>query len=76
MTKNIDEMFDHYLKLVKLNKDELSKIQLQETKRAFYGGVGHIIKFIGNSPKSNLFDDVLNLRNQVSDFWKNETEKK
>ena len=76
MTIKVDEMFDHYLELVKLNKNELSEVQLQETKRAFYGGAGHIIRFIGNRPKSNLFDDVLNLRNQVSDFWKNETEKK
>lgn len=72
MEINTEKMFDHYLKLVKLDKNELSKIQLQETKRAFYGGAGNIIKLIGNTPRNKIFDVVFDLRNQVSDFWKDE----
>lgn len=40
---NIDQQFEFYLKLVKLDKRKMPANQIREMRNCFYGGIGQII---------------------------------
>lgn len=77
MSKKIDEMFDFYLKTVKLDEKEISKVQLVETKRAFVAGIGQTLEYQLNSlavkPENEAVKDLHNLLQETLDFWKNQS---
>lgn len=73
--KTVEEMFLQYLKLVKLDVNEISDVQLIETRRAFYGAVGMVLVLImeqGEKKRSQkeLTDLLNNIRTEVWKFWK------
>ena len=71
MKTTIKDQYEHYLILMDLKEEEMSEEQRVETKRAFYGGFGHLLKIletIGNEPEIegvesesvNLLQDLFN----------------
>lgn len=69
----IEKQFDLYLERVGLRKKDMSLIQLQETKRAFFGGVGQILILLRDD-LSLLPDDVgadmlQDMIRQTKIFW-------
>ena len=75
---NLENQFQFYLKRVGLDEKTMSEIQLQETKRAFFGGLSQMFVLfleIGELPEENcnaIFDEI---ESQISLFWLEETSK-
>jgi hypothetical protein len=73
---DLEKQFDFYLEKVNLKKENLSEIQLQETKRAFYAGIAQMWKMfceIGEMKEENcdaIFNDI---DDQLAIFWLDET---
>lgn len=73
---DLEKQFEFYLDKVNLKKENMSEIQLQETKRAFYAGVAQMWKMfveIGDMEEENC-DAVFNdIDDQLAIFWLDET---
>lgn len=76
-TFDLKELYKEYLQTTGLDEGEMRAIQKQETRRAFYGGCGHMLMLMLNevskleeSEGAKVLDDVLN---QVGNFWIAET---
>lgn len=75
---DLENQFKAYLQRVELEEQTMSLIQLQETKRAFFGGLSQMFVLfleIGELPEENcnaIFDDI---ESQISHFWQEETSK-
>ena len=75
---DLENQFKAYLQRVELEEQTMSLIQLQETKRAFFGGLAQMFVLfleIGELPEENcdiIFDDI---ESQISLFWLEETSK-
>ncbi len=75
---DLKSQFKAYLERVQLEEQTMSLIQLQETKRAFFGGLSQMFVLfleIGELPEENcnaIFDDI---ESQISHFWQEETSK-
>ncbi len=75
---DLENQFKAYLERVQLDENTMSQIQLQETKRAFFGGLSQMFVLfleIGELPEENcdiIFDDI---ESQISLFWLEETSK-
>jgi hypothetical protein len=75
---DLENQFKAYLQRVELEEQTMSLIQLQETKRAFFGGLSQMFVLfleIGELPEENcnaIFDDI---ESQISLFWLEETSK-
>lgn len=75
---DLENQFKAYLQRVELEEQTMSLIQLQETKRAFFGGLSQMFVLfleIGELPEENcdiIFDDI---ESQISFFWLEETSK-
>lgn len=70
-------LFSFYLQTVGLDEKTMHPVQLQETKRAFYGAVGEmLIVFRDDVPKLSQKEQALKLNDmiqQINLFWQNET---
>lgn len=71
---NIEKAYQGYLNLMKLDETKMNETQKTETRRAFYGGCGVMIKMMWNDDIFSKSDDdllkiVKDLENQVSAFW-------
>ena len=75
---DLKSQFKAYLERVQLEENTMSQIQLQETKRAFFGGLSQMFVLfleIGELPEENcnaIFDEI---ESQISLFWLEETSK-
>lgn len=75
---DLKSQFKAYLERVQLDEKTMSQIQLQETKRAFFGGLAQmfvLFQEIGELPEENcnaIFDEI---ESQISLFWLEETSK-
>lgn len=73
---DLEKQFDFYLEKVNLKKENLSEIQLQETRRAFYAGIAQMWRMfieIGDMPEENC-DEIFNdIDDQIAIFWCDET---
>lgn len=75
---DLENQFKAYLERVELDEQTMSQIQLQETKRAFFGGLAQMFVLfleIGELPEENcnaIFDEI---ESQISLFWLEETSK-
>ncbi len=75
---DLENKFKAYLQRVELEEQTMPLIQLQETKRAFFGGLAQMFVLfleIGELPEENcnaIFDDI---ESQISLFWLEETSK-
>ena len=75
---DLENQFKAYLQRVELEEQTMSLIQLQETKRAFFGGLAQMFVLfleIGELPEENcnaIFDEI---ESQISLFWLEETSK-
>lgn len=75
---DLENQFKAYLQRVELEEQTMSLIQLQETKRAFFGGLAQMFCLfleIGELPEENcnaIFDEI---ESQISLFWLEETSK-
>lgn len=68
-----------YLERVAVKEEELPPIQVQETKRAFYGACGQLMMLFKNT-LTNFDDDTAvdllqDMEKQILTFWQNEVEK-
>ncbi len=74
---NLEHQFNLYLKMVKLNRQNLSELQLQETRRAFYGGMAQMMMLLTDDMRELSESDYMktldNLHQQIGRFWENET---
>lgn len=74
---NLENRFEHYLELVKLDKAKMSDVQLVETKRAFMGGFGSAIVALNNDLDGlNESEAILTLESlfwQIAEFWTKES---
>lgn len=70
---NLEEMYELYLKLCKLDKNNMPLNQQIETKRAFYGGAGMFHNAIMNElPKLSdheASEELFSMENQIVKFW-------
>lgn len=72
----IEEMFDKYLELVKLDKRKMPSYQLRETRRAFFGAIGQLL-IVQRDELTLLTEDesvevLESFIKQVTDFWLSE----
>ncbi len=71
----VKQGFEHYLKLVDLDEEVVSEVQMIETKRAFYAGCGMaflMLQDLTTSPMELAIQKLQMLRNEVADFYNNE----
>lgn len=72
---DLESQFKAYLERVELQEQTMPLIQLQETKRAFFGGLAQMFVLfleIGELPEENcdtIFNDI---DSQISLFWQKE----
>ena len=75
---NLENQFQFYLKRVGLDEKTMSEIQLQETKRAFYGGFAQMwVLFIevGELPEGDCDVIFIDIEKQITEFWAAECQK-
>ena len=70
---DIEKRFEHYLEIVQLDKSKMSPIQLIETRRAFWGGMGSAFVALNNDlnglDEEASLEVLIHLTMQVSQFW-------
>ena len=70
---NIENRFQFYLQMVKLDPDKISIVQLQEMRRTFFGACGILMELMKNQVSELSEDDaiikMLDLEKQVSNFF-------
>lgn len=72
-TFDLDQAFEHYLKLMKIEMKDLSLLQLVELKNAFIGGCGYFMRAMERA--SENFDDKAtmeifeSLESQIADHF-------
>ena len=74
---SLNDEFERYLKLVKLDKRRMPPYQLREIRRAFYGACGQILILSRDEVAAIESDDeaaeaLQDMLNQVADFWTRE----
>ena len=73
MKVDIEKQFGLYLKMVGLKKEEMHPIQLQETKRAFFGAWGQLLALMKDDvsalPDEEAVKVLQDMLNQVFNFW-------
>jgi hypothetical protein len=72
----IETAFLEYLKLMKLNIEELSQTQLIETKNAFYAGCGFMFRAFERagelSSDESTMDVFASLEKQIETYFQNQ----
>lgn len=75
-TFDIEQAFQDYLAMVKLDITKMSSIQIEETKRAFYGGCGYMLRALVRVNQLETQHKSLSVFNQlekqIGDFFLNE----
>lgn len=77
---NLEYQWKLYLDRVGLKEETMYPVQLQETKRAFYGACGQLL-FLMRDDVGAIEDDsqavevMQNMIDQVGNFWMKETNK-
>ena len=70
---NLQKRFHFYLHMIKMDPKKMSIVQLEETRRAFYGGCGITMDIIKNRvpelPEKEAIDTLLHLEKQISNFF-------
>ena len=73
---NLENHFNHYLKLVKIDPRKVMPFQLREMRRAFYGGIGILLVMQNQQMKTFSEDECVKILNhlfdQVEIYWKQE----
>lgn len=73
MEGTIEESFLAYLKLAELDINKMSKIQLQEMRRAFFAGWGSMMVFMENESvkmdKEELKESISDFHQEIHTFW-------
>lgn len=75
---DLEKQFEFYLQKVNLRKENMSEIQLQETKRAFYAGISQMWKMfveISDMEEQKGFEIFNDIDDQLVIFWCDETNK-
>jgi hypothetical protein len=73
---NLEWQWKQYLKRVDVTEEQLSPIQRQEMKRAFYGACGQILILlrddVGELPEDQAVTVLQDMMNQIQNFWQGE----
>lgn len=78
-TFNLQAAFTDYLKMVGLDINTMSSVQITETKRAFMAGCGYMFRAFGRTVDLDLetADDIIkDMELQIENFWKEECKDK
>lgn len=71
---NIEKQFENYLQRVKLSKAQMSPVQYDETKKAFYAGFSAMIVLCETSipdlPDAEAELAFMKLRQEAEFYWK------
>jgi len=71
---NLEDQYQEYLKLVKLNEETMHPAQKIETRRAFFGACGIMLVMLrddigGIEDEDEAIRVLEDLRDQVAKFW-------
>lgn len=70
---DLETQWDLYLGLIRMKEEDMHPIQLQETKRAFFGGIGQLLVLLrdtmGDLEEGQAINHLESMFNQVNDFW-------
>ena len=71
---SLNDEFERYLKLVKLDKRRMPPVQLREIRRAFYGACGQMLILARDGVAAIENEDeaaeaLQDMLNQVANFW-------
>lgn len=72
MDFNLNQEYQNYLQQVGLNEQSMHPVQIQETKRAFYGGCGQMFLLVSKTAELSEDDAIKalsELERQISVFW-------
>lgn len=76
---NLEKRFEHYLELSRLKKEEMSPIQLQEARRAFFAGLASMMTLLTVDLDGLTENESINclsfLMIEIDKFWQAETKK-
>lgn len=72
----IEKAFLDYLKMVKLDINSMSAIQIKETQSAFFAGCGYMFRTLESTSNLPTEDKAIfvykNFENQIEEFFKEE----
>jgi len=75
---DIENQFDEYLSMVNIKKENMSDIQLQEIRRAYYGACGQLLVLLKDRvsalPELVAIAAMEDLNYQVAQFWTAESQ--
>lgn len=70
---NLEEQYQMYLDLMGLDESQMPPIQQQETRRAFFGACGQMLRLmtedIADLEEVDAVGTIINLKNQVSEYF-------
>lgn len=69
----VEDQFMFYLRTVGLKIDTMPRVQLIETKRAFYAAIGQLLAYQLNEmigSEHDVSNSLQNITNQVTTFFK------
>jgi hypothetical protein len=73
--KTVSQMFDEYLEIVNLKKEEMPEPHLREVRRAFYGACGQFIVALSTEFMKGNSINVTDLDQEIEYFWLSEAER-
>lgn len=78
MDKNstLSKLYKHYLEKCKLDESNMPKVQIQETRRAFFGGCSSMLTLLTTDEEledeDKGIDLIAKLYDECSEFWNDE----
>lgn len=72
MIFDLKQEYQNYLQQVGLSEPSMHPVQIQETKRAFYGGCGQMFLLVSktaNLSEGDAIEVLSELERQISVFW-------
>ncbi|WP_338764082.1 hypothetical protein WAF17_21010 [Bernardetia sp. ABR2-2B] len=75
---NLEAQYQKYLELMRLDEKQMPPIQQQETRRAFFGACGQMLRLmtedIADLEEVEAVGTIINLKNQVSEYFMKQLE--
>lgn len=68
----LEQLFEKYLELVKLDKGQMSEVQLRETKQAYIAGISSILGIFmssENRPEEEVTKYMQDLYTDCVNYW-------
>lgn len=76
MDKIIEDMYQQYLKKVKLEESKMPEVQKKETRRAFFGGASSTLAAVTDDEMDDVergIDIIGSMFDECAEFWREQT---